>query len=492
MEEIKKLVYATKFDDWEEINSSFSKGKMRIAYHGENRNGSYISKEAFDEAVPTLFNCPVVCHYNRDTDSIGGHDMAAVKDGDGLKLVNLTEPVGVVPESASYGWENVQEEGGETHEYFWCDVLLWKRQEAYSHIRENGIESQSMEITVTDGKTEDDKLFHIYGFEFNAFALLENVEPCFESAALETYSLTGFKEKFALMMEDYKNSMISPSSEEGGETEMNLDENKVFEDEVDEEAVEENQEGTSNETDIGNSEQEGDQAGETETTKDSEPSNEGAPEENKPEEDDGDDDVVVPAQRKENEFSLTAENLSSELYRLLWEDGNWCYVDHDPEKMLVYVRDWMCLAYYSFEFKMDGENVSIDFDTKRRKHIAFVDYEGDDEPKKDEMMTGLFAKLKEAEGKVAEFELRQKQERLDELFGGFADLSGNDKFEQLKKDAISMNIEDVEEKCFAIRGRNSVVKFSSSPENSIKVPIDRKIPEIVDDPYHGIFEKYNI
>lgn len=92
------LTFASSLTDLCEINSSFDKAVLRIAYKDLNRNKSFISKETFNRCAKTMYNCPVVCNYNRETDSIGGHDTEVFRDNDGsIRIVNVTTPVGTVP-----------------------------------------------------------------------------------------------------------------------------------------------------------------------------------------------------------------------------------------------------------------------------------------------------------------------------------------------------------------------------------------------------------
>ena len=189
MEKVMSMTYASSLTDLCEVNSSFDKGVLRVAYHGLNRNGSSISKDAFERSIQTMFGCPVVCNYDRDTDTLGGHDVEVVRDSEGgLRLVNSTQPVGCIPESARYWWDTVTEEDGTEHEYLYVEALLWKRQEAYRKIKKDGVTAHSMEITVKDGELVDG-VYHIYDFEFTAFALI-GVTPCFESSSISpaTYS----------------------------------------------------------------------------------------------------------------------------------------------------------------------------------------------------------------------------------------------------------------------------------------------------------------
>ena len=57
------------------LNSSFDYGILDIAYDGLNRNGSKIDKAVFERCASTMYNCPIVCNYSREDDSIGGHDV---------------------------------------------------------------------------------------------------------------------------------------------------------------------------------------------------------------------------------------------------------------------------------------------------------------------------------------------------------------------------------------------------------------------------------
>ena len=199
------LTYASSLTNLCEVNSSFDSGVLRIAYTGANRNGSSISKEVFEKCMRTIFNCPIVCNYDRDSDTLGGHDVELVRHNDGrLVMVNLTTPVGCIPESSKIFWETVEEDDGTIHEYLCAEALLWKRQEAYKKIKQDGIVAHSMEITVKDGKSIDG-IYHIYDFEFTAFALI-GVEPCFESSSLEMFSKQDFKAQLSEMMLELKES----------------------------------------------------------------------------------------------------------------------------------------------------------------------------------------------------------------------------------------------------------------------------------------------
>lgn len=142
------------------------------------------------------------------------HDMELVgTDDGGMRIVNITQPVGVVPESAKYWWEEIEDDSG-LHEYLCVDVLIWKRQEAYKKIKEDGITDESMEISVKEGSMVDG-VYVIKRFEFTAFCLLGSAEPCYESASLEMFSCNDFKAQLAEMMQEFKETFSLAQSPEG-------------------------------------------------------------------------------------------------------------------------------------------------------------------------------------------------------------------------------------------------------------------------------------
>lgn len=211
MNKILSLNYESSLTNLCEINSSFDKGILRICYTGENRNCSYFSKESLEKNIKTIYNCPIVCNYSRDDDSLGGHDISVVeKEDNEFEIINLTQPVGVIPESAKVWFDNYEEEDGTIHEYLYTEALLWKRQEAYEKIKKDGITKHSMEVAVKSGHVVDGVL-HIEDFEFTAFALI-GVEPCFESSALEMFSSNTFKDEYLTMMNEVKNTLGSTNT----------------------------------------------------------------------------------------------------------------------------------------------------------------------------------------------------------------------------------------------------------------------------------------
>lgn len=494
MNKVLSLTYASSLTNLCELNSSFDTGILRVAYPGDNRNGSHIDKEVFERCIKTIFNCPVVCHYDRETGSLGGHDVEVVRSEDGdIKLVHLTTPIGVVPESAKTFWQEVEEDDGTVREYLCVEVLIWKRQEAYRKIKEDGCTAQSMEINVFDGKNING-IYYIYDFEFTALALI-GVEPCFESAALE-FSKENFKHQFTEMMQELKESItqITPSkdvddihpqnfSTEGGNVTLEEKLNLIAQYELDAEALDFSLD------DISIEDLEG---------------------------------KLKEIKEANEKFALECQ-FGEELRRVLgtekvlteWgEYPKYYFVDYDKELEEVYAWDSVDWLLYGFKYSMDGDKVIIDFESKQRKKYAIVDFDEGEQaspfsPVFNKMSEALAAfsetknQLSEAQKAIGDLgaeldELRQFKKDTEEAaiaqekeqtLSAFTDLFGVEAFEQLREDIANYSAEELEEKCYAIRGKQAGLKFSQNNAPAVKLLIDKEAKN--DEPYGGLFLHYS-
>ena len=506
MEQVLNLTFASSLTDLCEMNSSFDKGILKIAYVGDNRNKSSISKQAFLNCLHTMYNCPIVCNYDRETDTLGGHDMEVVRGADGgLRIVNATIPLGVIPESAKTWFQECEEEDGTVHEYLFAEALLWKRQEAYRKIRKDGITSQSMEITIRDSKTVND-VVNIYDFEFTAFCLI-GVEPCYEGASLNMSLASDFKQQLSEMMQEYKESfsLVTPSEEdnnthpttefstEGGEKVLHeqneltaaLEENVQEEQAV--QPVEENTETFA--------EQEQAEAVSEET----------------------------PAEEQEN-FELTGNfmqelmtSLSSVKVESEWGScPRYIYAESDLDANMVYAWDALDWLLYGFSYSMDGDHVVVDFESRKRMKYTIVEFdEGEQASPFMAAYTQMTEKLNDAGqweskyqsasdtitsmenelGELRQFKADTENEALqsarEAVFARFEDLIGVEAFETLRENAGDFSLEDLEEKCFAIRGRSGTVAKFSHEEKAPKLKVDREA-NTKKEPYGGIFAHFGI
>lgn len=502
-----KIVYASGIHDLVERNSSFDSGVLRVAYTGKNRNGSFISKETFEQCMPTIYNCPIVCRYDRDSGTIGSHDIEIVSNDDGgLKIVNATHPVGVIPESARLWWETIEDDSGE-HEYLCADALIWKRQEAYSKIKEDGVTDESMEISVKDGELIDG-VYVIKRFEFTAFCLLGSAPPCFESASLEVFSYDEFKKELAEMMQEFKETLKQEqppaqtgvvnnlSYSEGGENV--LDEKNalmaeyglssdMFDFNIDDFSVDELREKF--------------EAMKNAASASAKPSAANA--------------FALEGQFREGVIAaLSAEKIQTD-----WgEMSRYWFVDYDKDLSEVYCHDCEDWNLYGFSYAMNGDNVEISFDSKKRMKFAIVAFDEGEQPavfaevftqisKKyaennaaweeklnsaNEKYTALESEAKELRQFKADTEDAAQKAAIDNVFEKFTKLAGIEEFDTLRMNHDGYTADTLEEKCYAIMGRNGIAaKFSCEPAKAPKLPVDGGTKRTAsDEPYGGVFAEY--
>lgn len=543
MPNVMNLTFDSDVSKLTEVNKSFDAGVIRIAYTGANRNKSFISKASFEKALPSIYNCPIVCNYDISTDELGGHDIEIVKDSDGaLRVINTTDPIGVIPESAKVWFENYTGADGIEREYLYAEALFWKRQAAYQKIKKDGITNQSMEISVNDMEKKDG-LYYINDFEFTAFTAI-GVEPCFEDSAIEVFSQKAYKEQLSEMMNDLRASfnLVTSSDEDvddihphyftKGDVETLKDKIELAEKygidvealdfSIEELSIEElTEEFEAMQTSESVNDSDAESAPQEETFAEAEAEAEPAAEEAESEAEQAEEEA--PAE----EFALTG-NMREEFQRELaahpvmdrWgEQRPYWFEDFDADKSEVYIQDPVDYLHYALSYRFDNDKCIIDFNSKKRVLISFVDFVEGAEQSVDPAMVSMFEALDEkfaanesAESAYAELnekynaleatckELREfkasvesaaaEQER-NELFAKFEDLADVDAFKELQANADQYDLDTLEEKCFAIRGRQGVGLNFSLSENSAspKIKLDKKLNS-TPKPYGGVVEHY--
>lgn len=193
------------------------------------------------------------------------------------------------------------------------------------------------------------------------------------------------------------------------------------------------------------------------------------------------------------------------------------FVDYDRDASEVYAEDYEDgWNLYGLPYSMDGDHVVIDFKCKKRKKYSIVDF---DEGEQAAPASRLFELVSKRFGEVntewgekfkkateeatanneelaalrkfkADTETAAEQEKREEVFAQFEDLSGVEAFENLREHCLEFDLETLEEKCFAIRGRNgTTVKFSHEPK-APKLPVEKT--GVKPEPYGGVFAEYGI
>jgi len=195
----KRFETVIKFEKYDNYtHPQITKAQCLIAYHGENRNSSNISKETFENSIPSLANIPVVGQYWEKSENFKAHGGKIEITDDGIEYIVTTQPYGMVGENPNAKWVEVEEANGDKREYLACDVYLWTgRYPELTTVKENG-SRQSMEIMVSEGELDEETgIYNINKFDFDALCILGkdeendefNFEPCFESSSIVAYAL---------------------------------------------------------------------------------------------------------------------------------------------------------------------------------------------------------------------------------------------------------------------------------------------------------------
>lgn len=219
-----------------EINPLMSSCQIKVLYLGENRNGSFITKDVANEMAKTLRGAPIVGYYKEEKQDFMDHGEKMTFDGDGVHFECMTKPYGFVAPDAEVWFqkfEDTDEFGNTTvREYLMTTGYLWTGQyEECRSVIEEG-RPQSMELDeesleghwATNNKTGMD-FFIINDAIFSKLCILgEDVEPCFEGSSITAETKAqfalddNFKKTLYTMMQDLKFALKGGLEMEIGKT----------------------------------------------------------------------------------------------------------------------------------------------------------------------------------------------------------------------------------------------------------------------------------
>jgi len=525
--------FESKITKFETLNPLFTKVLIKIAYVGLNRNSSYISREAIEKAIPSIFHCPIVGEYSESLEDFRGHGGKIEVTDDNIKWVNTTIPYGVIDSDTEISWEDVVEDDGTIKTYFCATGYLWSgRFPELEQLLENS-KSQSMEIEIVSGdyiELDGAKVYEIKDFIFSGFCILgDDVEPCFESSEIVRYSFdkSKFKVEFKQMVAELKFSLQQSFDlnkeikvlNKGGfameELQQLLDKYSLSLDDLSTKNI--------SHEDISLDELEV---------------------------------KIKEAFNKEPKFTLTSEQLEDELKRELaeietitdeyWDDytyPRYSFIDYMPEQMVVVSYDCKESILVGFNYSLTNENVEVDSESVVRYKVEFVpmNLTGDTDEVDDvfsknftsisqvdrkvklkeselnkqfesekattqetlEKVQGEFSKLKEDYSSLEQIanELEayqmniafdQRKDAEDKLFESFSSELTEDEMSPIKVKKSNFSLEEIEEKLFALAGRKKTkLTFSKTPEQkSIRLKIPNETSTGSDKDYADLIERH--
>ena len=517
--EIIKIDFNAKIKPVKPINEQFTLCKCYVMALGKNNNQTIISKESVEDALPTLYNVPVVGHLYADEDGVirmGGHDIVVEKNEKGDYLFkSITVPYGTVPQQEGVSFETVDEGGGVSNTYMVADIILWtgRYPELLDAIYSEDIYfAQSMEILPSETKRTPDGL-EINKFQFSALCLLgksddkgKNVVPCFKAARVEPYkfSETGkWTELFAEFKDQLAKSYSLENVGEGGNklkaeiikqilSEFGLSEATALpfsiSDEMTEENLREKLAQTFQKQDEEPVSEPEDKEGEEAVAEEEKLEEDVAPADEEPEgdgtsaEEKADADEADPEDPEEKVASFAAAATYKERWDLLNEalmgrsvfdddvydayylmdfDEAYVYACHESSyDKKAYDRETVRIPYSI----VDGK-ISIDLEARRVVRQVWLTKEEEDKLAAEQ---AEYAELKAYKADRIE---KDKMAAFAAVIAEFSDLGEVDEYKTIVKDAMTFeSVEALTEKLYAIRGKHAI-RAPKKPLEQIRIPV---------------------
>lgn len=465
----------------------FTKLKIWLMHTGKNANGSVFDKDVVNEAIPTLGYIPIVGFIEDNKlgeEDFSDHRYVLKKTEDGLDKKYEGVAYGVIMSSADNNahFEERLCDDGVTREFLVVDGLTWNMFEESTEILHRDIvKSHSMELWQDeesfDGYEDENGYFHFTRFSFRAACILGNdYEPAMANSTVEVQ----------FTMSDFVNSLHNELNNKytafTKAIEKTVDDNKST----------------------------GGQGGITEMPN-------------------TDFQTVL---EMFSEISAKVEDHEKRKDRWGDEVPRYYAVDvQDGEIIVVDGADnW---NYYGLSFEVNGDEVVIDWESSKRKKIAYEDYQeatqaidgafnfGEQISKIEET---AFQKVEQANGKVAEIqeqlnvseaskteaetnyeqlkanydEMKPKydeyvkaekerkeaeiSEQKDTLFARYEKLIANEQeFIALKEKKDELSVRDIEVECSLIYSRKNLPDLQINYSKSGKEPIVAGIDASGDD-----------
>ena len=502
-----------------------------VLHTGENLNGSIFDKESVNKAADTIKNRPILGYIEKtqagDID-FKGHEHELVVDDDGIKYVYAGSAYGVIPESCNPRWVVRDDGNGVQREYFRVDGLLWTKFDDSCDIFERDIKkNQSMEICNIDGYVDKNGYFVVKSFDFDGCCILSTTNPKIQPAMtgseiVADFTVDTIASQIKQKLDEY--AALKDCSQSSKEAEIdftkgedNLEkkleilskygiEKSSLDFSLEEVSIEDLEKKCKEMT----SEKEGTPAGDVHEEVEDDP--------------------------KEN-FSLTMNDLmrelneaiSAEKYTDHWGDECSKYWMQDVQDDRTIVLDTQDYKLYAFPYKMNGDNVVIDFACKKRVKTKYEDWDdGETEPilgikpvfdayatkidalkesekqiqEKYEAIKSEFDDMKpkydayvEAEKAAKKAAEDLKREELFEVMD--KQLNGVEEYETLKKNK-DMEFSVLEDECYKLLGRKAI-EFSYAPSAG-KDPKQNNLTRFGvsgiqvknEEKYGDLFERYHV
>ena len=487
-------------------DNRFQAVAIYVAHEKENYNGSYFDLSVLEEMGQHMAGVPIVGYIsanNVNEKDFNGHEEKLIIDKDGVKIEYLGRAYGCIISNDDVEIVDRQHEDGKMRKYLKVKGVLWKMfSDAIEIMDRDEQKAHSMELQEDSiqGNFEKDGYYHFSKAKVRALCILgEGIQPAMSNSTIEKFS-TGVADLLQEVNESIKQYTLQnhSSAPEVDNIKFTEKEDKVLDEKMEilkkynltidtisfniEELSLEEIEGKINEH------------------------------------------FTLLASQKQEEISNA---LRVEKYVDRWGDeySKYSYVEHNDTEVFAYDKQdsW---KLYGFTYLMNGDSVSIDFSTKKRKKFQIVDFEDgilnefelfpkeaveyEISSKEKELMEQFST---EKETAVNEIQIKldsitDEVERLQSfeketletarneaeqvLFELFPQLAGNEEFENLKKKSSEFTLEQLEKEIshIVVKTSEEFKAYSQKREHNPIVKVKNFKQESNDDnPYGDLFDK---
>ena len=489
--------------------------KLKVCHIDTNRNGSHISKENMEKAMPTLKYRPILAYIHQLDDGtydFYAHNMEIVEDENGEEKINYIEKqVGCFTTDEPY--LEYDKDNDKTYVNAYA-VIPEEYTEAANIIRRKNGTRVSCELVIDElSYNAKEKYLDVTSFYFGGCTLLgcdENGNEIGEGMLGSRADIADFchkkpvfdyQEKLVEMLDKLNNTLSNfnkNNTEEGVREEMNhfeellekygfavdeldFDYENMSDEELDSAFEDfkcrkkkcEEEDSDVDGSEEGNSEESGSEEGTSE---------EGSSEEENPK--DGNDDEEEPEdgadtggdESKKNsenfvknfKVEISHEDIRYALYNLIAEyeesDNEWygIYAVYDDYFVM---QGWCNGKFYKQGYSIDGENVSLDGERTELFQMLLTESEKLAVDKLRGDYAELEAKYNELKTFKDNYDAAEIKAKKDSIFAdeAYNDIRESDDFKALMNDAENYSVEEIQNKCDLLFAANEKkVKFAAN------------------------------
>lgn len=483
--------------------------KLKVCHIDTNRNGSHISKENMEKAMPTLKYRPILAYIHQLDDGtydFYAHNMEIVEDENGEEKINYIEKqVGCFTTDEPY--LEYDKDNDKTYVNAYA-VIPEEYTETANIIRRKNGTKVSCELVIDElSYNAKEKYLDLISFYFGGCTLLgcdENGNEIGEGMLGSRADIADFchkkpvfdyQEKLVEMLDKLNNTLSSfnkNNAEKGVREEMNhfeellkkygftvdeldFDYENMSDEELDsafedfkcrKKKCEEEDSGVDG-SEEGNSEEAGSEEGTSE---------EGSSEEENPEDSNDDEDDAGDDESKKNsenfvknfKVEISHEDIRYALYNLIAEyeesDNEWygIYAVYDDYFVM---QGWCNGKFYKQGYSIDGENVSLDGERTELFQMLLTESEKLAVDKLRGDYAELEAKYNELKTFKDNYDAAEIKAKKDSIFAdeAYNDIRESDDFKSLMNDAEKYSVDEIQNKCDLLFAANEKkIKFAAN------------------------------